>query len=436
MMLVITFWILLKIISLFVYSVETAELIEHINTLIVVLINPLLLMLAVYHTNIPKWFRPKHSLLLFIVPAVIYVLVFTSPFHRILFYDFNIIVENNIPIHIFKKNYGIRINNIYGYTLILASFIILVKSLFSKNIQFRRRMVLFLIGLLIPIIYDALYLLGLSPLKNFNLAPVFLSIGNCFLAWSIIGYKLFKILPFARNLIIDNMPDIMIITYSNNIIIDINKSGELLFDLKKDNILNRSFYDVFKDYPALIKHYPKTSTENEISIVKSNQNYYYSVSISPFHSDEKQSLAYIVLLHDITDRIKAETQIKRLSTGIEQAPITVVITDLAGNIEYVNPAFCKFTRENGTVTINVTIKEPFVEIQIKDTGVGIPAENVPHLFSIEKNTSTKGTANESGTGLGLILCKELVETQGGKIWAESTEGEGSSFYFTLFQTKP
>jgi len=53
------------------------------------------------------------------------------------------------------------------------------------------------------------------------------------------------------------------------------------------------------------------------------------------------------------------------------------------------------------------------------------------LFSIEKNTSTKGTSDETGTGLGLLLCKELVESQGGQIRVKSIEGEGSTFSFTL-----
>jgi PAS domain S-box-containing protein len=91
----------------------------------------------------------------------------------------------------------------------------------------------------------------------------------------------------------------------------------------------------------------------------------------------------------------------------------------------------KFTMDQGVVIVSAKQDGQFVEIQVKDEGVGIPPENIPYLFSIEKNISTRGTKDEKGTGLGLLLCKELVKKQGGTIWAESIVGKGSTFYFTL-----
>ena len=91
----------------------------------------------------------------------------------------------------------------------------------------------------------------------------------------------------------------------------------------------------------------------------------------------------------------------------------------------------KFTNKEGLVSINVIKNETDIEIQISDSGIGIAPENIPHLFLIDKNISTPGTNNEKGTGLGLILCKELIEKQGGKIWVESNSGIGTTFNFTL-----
>lgn len=96
----------------------------------------------------------------------------------------------------------------------------------------------------------------------------------------------------------------------------------------------------------------------------------------------------------------------------------------------------KFTNDNGAIIVNTRKterqdKQNFTEISVQDNGVGIESNKRSKLFEITENTSTKGTANETGSGLGLILCKEFVEKHGGEIRIESEVGKGSKFTFTL-----
>jgi PAS domain S-box-containing protein len=97
----------------------------------------------------------------------------------------------------------------------------------------------------------------------------------------------------------------------------------------------------------------------------------------------------------------------------------------------------KFTPEGGQIRIySETFKEEgeqkeMIMMCITDTGVGISPENLERLFRIDQQVRSTGTANEKGTGLGLILCKELIDKHGGKIWVESKVGKGSKFCVTL-----
>jgi signal transduction histidine kinase len=91
----------------------------------------------------------------------------------------------------------------------------------------------------------------------------------------------------------------------------------------------------------------------------------------------------------------------------------------------------KFTPEGGSISILSQEEAFFHQIIVIDNGVGMNPEQLETLFTAHANVSTQGTANEKGTGLGLMLCKEFVEKNGGKIWVESDEGKGSSFYFTF-----
>jgi two-component system, sensor histidine kinase and response regulator len=95
----------------------------------------------------------------------------------------------------------------------------------------------------------------------------------------------------------------------------------------------------------------------------------------------------------------------------------------------------KFTEVNGKIEIKSVSSVNSVEISVEDNGTGIKQEDIGKIFKIGSGFSKLGTGNEKGTGLGLMLCKEFVEKQGGKIWVESEERKGSRFTFSINQNE-
>ena len=91
----------------------------------------------------------------------------------------------------------------------------------------------------------------------------------------------------------------------------------------------------------------------------------------------------------------------------------------------------KYTNTGGEINISASERNQFIEIEVKDSGIGISNEVRKELLKIDAIHSTSGTINEKGTGLGLILCKEFVEMHGGNMQIESEPGKGSNFKFTL-----
>jgi len=102
---------------------------------------------------------------------------------------------------------------------------------------------------------------------------------------------------------------------------------------------------------------------------------------------------------------------------------TVIRNLLSNSIKYSFP--------DSVVAVKSDIKENQVVVSIEDSGTGIKSEDIKKLFRIDIHYSRPGTANEKGSGLGLIICKEFVEKNNGKIWVESNKGKGSIFSFTL-----
>ena len=95
----------------------------------------------------------------------------------------------------------------------------------------------------------------------------------------------------------------------------------------------------------------------------------------------------------------------------------------------------KFTPNGGKIRIEskAVVEDgiPYIQVAVSDTGIGIAVENQDKLFKLDDKFVMSGTAGEKGTGLGLILCKELIHKNGGRIWVESKPEQGSKFVFII-----
>jgi signal transduction histidine kinase len=90
-----------------------------------------------------------------------------------------------------------------------------------------------------------------------------------------------------------------------------------------------------------------------------------------------------------------------------------------------------YTPEGGRVTVSVVPDGGSITVAVTDTGPGIPPENLPRLFDRFYRVDRSRTRSTGGSGLGLAIVKQLVEAQGGRVWATSQAGKGSTFLFRL-----
>lgn len=151
------------------------------------------------------------------------------------------------------------------------------------------------------------------------------------------------------------------------------------------------------------------------------------------YSPEKNDL-YLLVFHNISllkmnaekRNIKIKNNLKEgLSVFVDTDMINTVIRNLVSNA-------IKFNVDGGTIEINALQKNNMIEIEIKDSGIGLTDEDIGKLFRIDvKNTSIGSRNKEKGTGIGLIICKEFIKKNGGQIRVTSEKGKGSNFCFTV-----
>ena len=199
-------------------------------------------------------------------------------------------------------------------------------------------------------------------------------------------------------------------------------------ELIKDEVKEGKDLELIEEYNANINessHNLFTLLENLLQWAKSQRG---ELEFNAVQFDLHQ----LVQSNLIIFKLKAADKSISLSTDIKPN------TEAYGDINMVSTILrnlisnaLKFTEINGNITISADIQDEFVFLKVKDSGIGISKENQEKLFKLDCNYTTIGTADETGSGLGLILCKEFAERNGGDIWVESEENKGSEFILTL-----
>jgi len=192
---------------------------------------------------------------------------------------------------------------------------------------------------------------------------------------------------------------------------DLNLSKEKVqYFANSINKAAKNSYDLFKNLLiwSVSQREGLKIKKQEIKIHKIIKN---TVEILKSSADEK----------NIDIKIEAKTEMKIIS---DENILQTVLRNLISNA-------IKFTPERGIITVSVQFIDDEFKIKVKDSGIGIAEEDLVKLFKPEIHYTTTGTNKEKGTGLGLILCKELIEKTGGNISVKSTLNTGSEFTITI-----
>ncbi len=150
-------------------------------------------------------------------------------------------------------------------------------------------------------------------------------------------------------------------------------------------------------------------------------------------------IEFVLIYDNVVNLLKSNADRKKVSIRADFDESREVFADpimLETVVRNLISNAIKYTGEEGEVVVSFSQTDREYMISVKDNGIGISPENLEKLFQIDSKVKQKGTQNEDGSGIGLILCKELIDKHRGRIWVESTPNMGSSFYVTLPLPEP
>jgi PAS domain S-box-containing protein len=342
LMLAVAWWQLLGALEMVAGDLQTKILCSQLLYLGVATVPVWWFLFALDYSGARRRWSSRAVRLLWLIPVLTIIVALTQGWHRWLW---QAITPQPTGIARYEYGWWFLIHAIYSYTLIASGIILLVRTAWQQSRARWRQILLVTVASLFPLVLNAVYLTEVGPIPELDLTAVGFAIAGLIMVWDVAGLHLFDLSPVARDLLVENMDDGVIVLDRDDRIVDVNPAGQRLIGAAASPI-GRSVDQLFAAWPDLVeqyRHIEQTHTEIRLDSPASAEPEFVELRISPLRNRRGRLVGRLVTLHEVTKRHQAETRLRQLSRAVEQSPASIVITDLEGRIVYVNPKFTNLT---------------------------------------------------------------------------------------------
>jgi len=254
------------------------------------------------------------------IPVILTILLLTDSFHHLIYpnphlstdfpfselqYDFTFVVYIYALVYVYGAN-------IYGLSL-------LIKRAFQPYNLHRSQYLTIIAGFLIPLLLSFFSLANIRIAPQRDVAPFSLAIGNLIVAWGLFRYRLFDLIPIAREHIIENMKDPVMVLDSKNRVVDMNQAALKILGKNHSQVVGRPSREVFEKWPVIVSELEYLDVEQrEISVREGEYTFFFDVNISSIYSNRRQLIGRIIAARDVTKYKTLESGYRLLSEELEQ----------------------------------------------------------------------------------------------------------------------
>jgi len=264
--------------------------------------------------------RPRLFFFILVTPALLFMTaIFTDPLFHLIYVNPEIIAKGVFTELTFDLTWIIFAGAIYAYLTAFASFAFLNYKAPKNNRFFRAQVIIITIGGLMPIL-GTVFALGENRLLPLNdLSPFFGGIGNLILAWGLFRFRVFELLPIAREVILETMEDAVIVLDSQDRIVDINQQAFKTLRIPKSKVIGNDVLTILKGWPNIAERFEKRGNfTSEVYYEEGGEFYHYDVRSTVINSQEGDYLGRVFVARDVTSYARLQWNLEQLKNNLEK----------------------------------------------------------------------------------------------------------------------
>ena len=260
----------------------------------------------------------KNVLLLSLLPTLNLIFKWTNEWHHWFYTSYGIQVEGDIHRLQFTRGALAWIFIMYSYLLLLVGTLVLVWLFIRSPRPYRNQLGTILVSAMVPWVANMIHLYEVDVLSQLDATPMAFTITGLLIAWGLFKLRLFDIVPIARDKVMENIHDGVIILDVRLRIVDLNSQAEKFFPINTNSIIGKPIASVLSGQLALDDLYQKEQETNaSVTIETNNAQRDYDLYLSPLKDQQKKLSGWLLVLHDVTERNRAEQALREQAIALE-----------------------------------------------------------------------------------------------------------------------
>jgi PAS domain S-box-containing protein len=294
-----------------------------VQYLAILAVPTLWLIFVLQYSGRGSWLTPGRLAALAVVPVVTYVLIWATPTRDLLYRT--VVIDDNSLFPVMELTYGplFWAHAVYNYTIFLAATTLVLLTFLRSAGPQRAQSGVVLAGALAPLLGNVLYLVGASPLANYDLTPVLFIVTGLAGVWALLRYGLLDLRPVARDALIESMSDGVAVVDAQDRVVDLNQAAQEMVGRPVHSVLGAPASAVLPGWAGLAPKLDASQPAHlEVTLARDGADTHWEVRVFPLYQDKAGLAGWLAIYRDVTARVRAEAaerQQRALAEGLRSS---------------------------------------------------------------------------------------------------------------------